>query len=41
MTGVNPVRNSIGGLNAVGIILKYCVATEERNIISNGVKVHF
>jgi hypothetical protein len=41
MTGVNPVRNSIGVLNAVRIILKCSVVAEKRNIFSNGVKVYF
>ncbi len=37
---VNPVRNSIGVFNPVGIILKCCAAAKQRGIISNGVKVH-
>ena len=36
---VNPVRNSSGALNPAGIILKSNPATEQRGIISNGVKV--
>ena len=35
---VNPVRNSSGALNPAGIILKSNPATEQRGIISNGVK---
>ncbi|TSC92554.1 MAG: DNA polymerase III subunit gamma/tau [Candidatus Berkelbacteria bacterium Licking1014_7] len=35
---VNPVRNSSGALNPVGIILKSDPAAEQRGIISNGVK---
>jgi len=36
--GINPVRNSSGPLNPVGIILKSKSAAEQRDIISNGVK---
>jgi len=35
---VNPVRNSSGALNPAGIIIKPNPATEQRGIISNGVK---
>ena len=35
---VNPVRNSSGALNPAGINLKCNPATEQRSIISNGVK---
>jgi len=37
---VNPVRNSSGALNPAGIILKSNPATEQRGIISNGVKMN-
>ena len=35
---VNPVRNSSGALNPAGVIIKPNPATEQRGIISNGVK---
>ncbi len=35
---VNPVRNSSGGLNPAGIIMKPDPAAEQRGIISDGVK---
>lgn len=35
---VNPIRNSSGALNTSGIILKSNPSTEQRGIISNGVK---
>jgi radical SAM superfamily enzyme YgiQ (UPF0313 family) len=38
LIGVNPVRNSSGVLNPDGIILKCNPVTEQRGIISNGVK---
>ena len=36
---VNPVRNSSGALNPGGIVLKCNPASEQRGIISNGVKI--
>ena len=35
-SGANPVRNSSGGLNPAGIILKSNPAAEQRGMISNG-----
>jgi hypothetical protein len=36
---VNPVRNSSGALNPVGMIIKPNPSAEQRSIISNGVKI--
>jgi hypothetical protein len=36
---VNPVRNSSGALISTGIILRFSPASEQRDIISNGVNI--